>query len=101
MLEIITESDDGPALAYYLGKNLDVAARIAQLPPLAAARELGRIEVNLAFEREKAKLKPVVSQAPPPTPKIEATEPAVSKDPSQMTDREFAKWREKQIAQRG
>jgi len=71
MAQVIAESDDGPALAYYLGKNVEIAERISQLSPLAAAREMGRIEAKLAAEREKAKEK-TVSKAPAPTPKLEA-----------------------------
>lgn len=103
MAEAIADSDDGPALAYHLGKNLEVAARIAQLPPLAAARELGRIEARLASEREKAKDKPLVSKAPPPPPKIEGADNPVSvalNDPASDTaysTEEWVKRREKQL----
>lgn len=101
MAEVVAESEDGPALAYYLASNLAQADAIAQLPPLAAARELGRIEAKLSSEREKAKTTPPVSKAPPPPAKIEgAGDPQVEKDPTQMTDSEFAKWRQRQIAQR-
>jgi hypothetical protein len=89
---LVMAMDEGPRIAYYLGKNPEVAARINALPDNLAAVELGRIDAKLAFEREQAKAKPV-SKAPPPPPKIDATEPAVEKDPSQMTDKEFAKWR--------
>lgn len=99
MAEAIQDSDDGPALAYHLGKNPDVADKIAQLPATAAARELGRIEARLAYEREKAKEKPV-SKTPPPPPKVDGTDPAVEKDPDQMTADEWLKWREKQIAKK-
>lgn len=105
MAEAIADSDDGPALAYHLAKNIEVAARIAQLSPLAAARELGRIEAKLATEREKAKEKPRVSTAPPPPPKVDAVEPAVSIRPDTpesdtlSADEWFAK-REKQLSKR-
>lgn len=97
--EIVMGMDEGPRIAYYLGKHPETAAQLSALSPLEAAKELGRIETRLAYEREQAKAKPV-SKAPPPPPTIEATEPAVSKDPSEMTDAEFAKWRKRQIAQR-
>lgn len=99
MAEVIRESEVGPQLAYHLAQNRDLARAIHDLPPLAAARELGKLEARLA---EKPKPAPrVVSQAPPPPPKIEATEPdAVEKDPIRMTDAQFAKWRARQIAQR-
>lgn len=99
MAEVFAESEEGPAVAYYLANNLDQADRIARMSPLAAARELGRVEAKLIAEREKAAKK--VSDAPPPPPKIEGSgDPKVEKDPSDMTDAEFAKWRKRQIAQR-
>lgn len=98
--EVLAESEDGPAIAYYLASNLALADQIARLPPLAAARELGRIEAKLAAEKAKAKSMPV-SQAPPPPPKLEGSgDPKVEKDPKDMSDAEFAKWRKRQIAQR-
>lgn len=90
--ELIMDMEDGPAIAYHLGKNPDVATRLNALPENRVAIELGRIGARLANEREQAKAKPV-SKAPPPPPKIDATEPAIEKDPTQMTDKEFAKWR--------
>lgn len=95
MAEVIRESDVGPELAYYLGKNRDKAAEIARLSPISAARELGRIEARL---NQPPPPPPVVSAAPPPPPKLAASEPAIEKDPAQMTDKEFKKWREKSIA---
>lgn len=94
MREAILESDDGPALAYHLGKNPDLAEKIASLPPIAAARELGRLEAKLAREREQP---PVISKAPPPPPKIEGVEPAIERDPDKMSTQDWVKWREKQI----
>lgn len=70
MADTLRAMDEGPAVAYYLGKNTDLAASIAQLPPMLAAAELGAIKAKLVLEREKAKAKPV-SKAPPPTPKVE------------------------------
>ena len=104
MAEVIQESDDGPALAYHLGKNPDLAARIAALPPIAAAREMGRLEARLSAEKEKAKA-PVVSKAPPPVPKIEAVEPALNIRPDDPASdaldiREWVKKRDKQEAKR-
>ena len=99
IVDVVMAMDEGPRIAYYLGKNPETAARINSLPPHLAAVELGRLDAKLATEREQAKAKPV-SKAPPPPPKIDATEPAVSKDPKDMSDTEFAKWRKRQIAQR-
>lgn len=91
--------ESAPAMAYHLGKNPDLAARLNKMSDSAVAVELGRIDAKLAIEREQAKAK-TVSKAPPPPPKIDATDPVVEKDPTQMSDAEFAKWRKKQIAAR-
>lgn len=98
MTDVITRSEFGPAIAYYLAENAEKAASIARLSPLDQARELGRIEAKL--EAAKAPPKPLVSQAPPPVAKVDASDAEVEKDPSTMTDAQFARWRKKQIAQR-
>jgi hypothetical protein len=99
--QLVTELESGPHLAYFLGKNPEVAAAISELPLRIAAVELGRIDARLTAEREKAKATPPVSKAPPPPAKLEGSgDPKVEKDPSEMTDVEFAKWRKRQIAQR-
>lgn len=48
MAEFIADSDAGPDVAYYLGKHPSEAARIAQMSPIKAARELTRIEAELS-----------------------------------------------------
>lgn len=98
--QAIKGSDEGPALVQYLGNNPATLSAIAQLSPISAARELGRIESRLVAAKEAPKPAPV-SKAPPPAAKIAPTDPGAEKDPSKMTDAEFAKWRKKQIAQRG
>jgi hypothetical protein len=72
--DLVRESEDGPQLAYYLGKNPELAQTISQLPERAAAREIGKLEAKLALQREaqKAAPAPAVSKAPPPPPRIEA-----------------------------
>jgi hypothetical protein len=95
----IHASDVGPELAYHLGKNPDVAAEISLLPERDAIRRMAFLEVEL--KAEKAKAKPnTVSGAPPPPPKIPAGDAKIEKNPSDMTDAEFSKWRRRQIAQR-
>lgn len=93
-LELTASSDAGAKLIHHLGTDLDEAARIVALPPLQMARELTKLELKLS----QTKAKPV-SNAPAPITPISAVT-ASSKDPSAMTDAEFAKWRKAQIAQR-
>lgn len=61
MAEFIADSDMGADLAYHLGKNPLKATQIAQMSPIKAARELSRIEAELA-----SKPKATPSQAPEP-----------------------------------
>jgi hypothetical protein len=61
MADFIQDSEHGPDVAYYLGKNLGKAAEIFQMPPMRAARELVRIEAEIA-----AKPKANPSKAPDP-----------------------------------
>lgn len=94
MAEIIAESDVGPQLAYHLAKNREVARAIYSLPPTAAARELGKIEARLSQPRAEA---PRLPSAPPPPPRVDATEPEVERDPDKMSMDEWLKWRGKQL----
>lgn len=105
--EIIQDLESGPELAYYLGKHRDIALTLNDLPPHVAAVELGRIDARLSADKaakaaalDEAKKSKAVSGAPPPAPKLDGNNAAVEKEPSEMTDKEFAKWRAKQIAQR-
>lgn len=61
MADFIEDSEHGPDVAYFLGKNLGKAAEIFQMPPMRAARELVRIEAEIA-----AKPKATPSKAPDP-----------------------------------
>lgn len=61
MVEYISESDVGADIAYHLGKNPLKASAIAQMTPIKAARELARIESELA-----SKPKATPSKAPEP-----------------------------------
>jgi hypothetical protein len=48
MADTIRASDVGPDVAYYLGTNVKETERIARLPPILQAKEIGRIEAKLA-----------------------------------------------------
>ena len=59
--DAIMTSDLSPQLLYYFGKNIDDLERINELSPMAAAREIGKIEAKLE------KVKPN-NQSSAPTP---------------------------------
>lgn len=105
VVSLVVESEVGPELAYYLGKNPELAQTISQMPEKAAAREIGKLEARLEAQRttpKPAPAKPVVSQAPPPPPKIEAVEPDVRKSiyDEGLSMNEWLAIRNKQIARR-
>lgn len=85
----LIDSDIGEDVAYFLGKNPLEAERIAKLHPVAAAREIGRLEAKLLQTTETA-----VSAAPDPITPI-GNRAKASKDPGQMTDAEYLAWRKK------
>ena len=60
MAQAIVESDVGPEIVFHLAHNPAEAARIAALSPLSQARELGKLELQLATKPVKA------SNAPEP-----------------------------------
>ena len=94
MAEAISESDIGGEIAYYLGKNRAEAARIAALSPIAAAREIGKIEAKLSAAPVQ---QPQVSKAPPPPEPVGGGSSAFSKDPDKMSVEEWTNWRNEQI----
>lgn len=44
----VMELENGPAVTYYLGKHPDFARRLAEMSPLSAAMEVGRLSTRLA-----------------------------------------------------
>lgn len=48
VLDLLQESEVGPAMAYHMAKNPAVAERLNGLSPVQAAREFGKIEATLS-----------------------------------------------------
>lgn len=95
MSSAILESDHGALIAYHLAKNPAEAERISKLPPSKQAAAI------VALEEKVTKPAKRPSSAPEPINPVGQKGKEVEKDPSQMTDKEFADWRKRQIAQRG
>jgi hypothetical protein len=94
MRSAIMESDAGPKLAYYLANNPDEAADIARMTPIRAISALGRIEERLS----KPVAKQVTSAPAPLTPVGGSAK--VAKDPGEMSQAEFERWRKSVIKAR-
>jgi hypothetical protein len=89
MAEAIKLGDNGPEIAYFLGKNPALAERIAALDERRQYLEIGRLHAEIA-----ARTLPKVEQSKAPAPiKPVGVKASVQKDPSTMTDKEFAQWR--------
>ena len=91
-------AEKGPELRYYLAKNPEVSAKLSKMGQYDMVMELGRIEIS-KLGKQKA---PSVTTAPKPVPKIAATDSktGVKLDDPKITDAQFRRLREKQIANR-
>lgn len=87
MAATIARSERGAEIAYHLGRNPELARRIAGLDPLSAARELGRIEAQLSPAPKRA-----VTTAPPPLRALGGGE-SPGRDPDAMSYQEYKAWR--------
>lgn len=101
----ILSSDIGPEIMYELAKNRKELERINALSPLAAAREIGKIEARLA-KTESSETKEIkkTTKAPAPiTPVGSKGTASLTKSLSSpnLTQAEYEAIRRKQIAQRG
>jgi hypothetical protein len=98
MAEFIMDSEHGPDVAYYLGKNPAKADQIAQLSPMRAARELSRIEAEIA-----ARPKASPSKAPEPITPV-GTRGKSAASPLPSDDDDIDTWMRKErerVARRG
>lgn len=110
VLAEIMESEQGPALAYYLASNIAEANRLNAMSPIDVARAVARLEAKLVGEREKAKAAKnqiPVGQQPAPTPKLdgssEGSGASVKPDTAEsdaLSDAEWARRRNAQIKAR-
>ena len=87
MTDLILTSDVGPDVAYHLGQNRDLAAQIARMSAVEAARAIGRIEASLQLPKPR-----MSTNAPPPISPVRGGA-SVTKDPAKMTLAEFSAWR--------
>lgn len=82
----VIDSEHGPEMVYFLGKNPQAAQALARMHPIAAAREIGRIEQM--FMQPKAQ----ATNAPPP-PRQVGGNASAERRPEDMSNEEYRKWR--------
>lgn len=104
MAEEIAETDNPPAVAYYLGQNPQEAAAIAQMSERAMSRAIGRIEARLsappASNQSRQPEPRTVTRAPAPVTTLSGA-PAVKKSYDDMSMREYEEQRKKERAAKG
>ena len=93
MYEAMRETEVGPQIAYHLGKNPQESARIAGLSPIAAIKEIGKLEAKFSKEPVPTVQTKTISDAPEPPSIVQGTANG-QKDESKMTDTEwYAHWK--------
>jgi len=87
----IIEQENGPQVTYYLGKHPDFARRLADMTPLSAVMEVGRLA-----DRLKGGQKPDPGEKPKPKPRLpEPVKPvSTAATSSSLTSTEAAKNRD-------
>jgi hypothetical protein len=92
MRDLVKDSDVGPELAMYFGKNPEVAEKVAYMTDLQAAKAIGMIEHQLSTPVSPKN----VSRAPEPiTPVGGGGQEAGQKDPDDMSTEEWLEHRKK------
>jgi hypothetical protein len=91
MVPILQESELAPQILKYLHNNRQEAARIASLPPVLAAKELGAIEARIQFKPAPTPPRQV-SVAPEPLTTV-ATTSSTTVDEDDLPISEFIKRR--------
>lgn len=91
VLESILDSDVGPQLAYHLAKHPVVAERLNDMTAVQAARELGRLEAQLAQPKADAPAPPAkrTTNAPAPINPVRGGNGQFTKPAEAMSDAEW------------
>jgi hypothetical protein len=87
---LVLASDMAADLAYYLGQHPETATAVANMNPVDAARELGRIEARLESQLSRRTIPE--TKAPAPITPVKGGA-AATRDPAKMSADDFAKWR--------
>jgi len=112
MIETIILSDIAEEILYYLGQHPDQAMLLSEMTVLKAAKEIGKLEVELSAAIPKpsvssdgtvnpddktVKVTPIkkkTTKTPEPIETVKATG-TTDKDPAKMSPKEYRAWRER------
>lgn len=92
MAEAIMASDIGPDLLYHLGQNPKEARRIADLPPLLQAKELGKLEAKLADAPPVKRTTNAPAPISPVTPRGSGGNTIDTTDPRSVKSMSTSEW---------
>ena len=92
MAQTIQASEIGPDVIYYLGSNPAEAKRIAQMPPILQAREIGKIEVKLTAEPPVKKTSNAPAPIAPVTPRSNGAPRYDTTDPRSTKTMSTSEW---------
>lgn len=85
MADLIITSEQGADVLYHLGQNRGLAAQIARMSQVEAARAIGRIEASLQAPKPRTE-----TNAPAPISPVKGSTGTAAKSPEKMS---FAEWK--------
>ena len=92
MAQAIQASDIGPEVIYHLGSNPKEAQRIANLPPILQAKEIGRIEAKLVAEPPTKRTSTAPAPIAPVAPRSSGAPTYDTTDPRSMKSMSTSEW---------
>jgi hypothetical protein len=92
MAQAIQASDIGPDVIYWLGSNPKEAGRIAQLPPILQAKEIGKLEANLASNPPVKKTSTAPAPIVPVTARTSGAPAFDTTDPRSIKNMSTSEW---------
>jgi len=98
MAQSIQASDNGPEVAYYLGANPREAERISRLSPILQAKEIGKIEAQLAANPPIKKTSNAPSPISPVSARTTGTPSYDTTDPRSIKSMSTSEWIEAERA---
>jgi hypothetical protein len=92
MAQAIQASDIGPDVIYWLGSNPKESGRIAQLPPILQAKEIGKLEANLASNPPVKKTSTAPAPIVPVTARASGAPAFDTTDPRSIKNMSTSEW---------
>ena len=92
MAQSIQASDVGPEVIYWLGSNPKEAGRIAQLPPILQAKEIGKIEASLSSNPPVKKTSTAPAPIAPVTARTSGAPAYDTTDPRSVKNMSTSDW---------